>query len=76
MYSGFISVNLKAKTKAKGITSRLRFMGTRKTGPPKVTLLGMRAMRREAIRASFLPYSLETKQKTDKVARAWKMVGR
>ena len=54
MYTVFIFVNLKAKSKANGMKIRLRFIGIRKTGPPMVTLLGMRAIRRAEMRASFL----------------------
>ena len=54
MYIVFIFINLKAKSKANGMKIRLRFIGIRKTGPPIVTLLGMRAIRRAEISASFL----------------------
>jgi len=54
LYIVFIFVNLKAKSKANGIKTKLRFIGIRKTGPPIVTLLGMRAIRRAEMRASFL----------------------
>ena len=54
LYNFFIFVNLKAKIKANGMNIKHRLIGTRKTGPPIVTLLGIIATNKEEIMASFL----------------------
>jgi hypothetical protein len=41
---------------------KLKFTGTRNTGPKIVTLLGIKATNKEEIKASFLPKSFETKK--------------